>query len=354
MLKGLITSIFPPKRFARWSSCTLDGTCFDLSLHVDERERLALWRQRHDRCTLRSGSLSFTSRGLINQKEALLPPSLSLSPRHSRLPLPRRCVFVHHRALSSPPSSFGLHLHLALSLFLSYMYICVCIYIYIYLAHPLRDKSRKGVVGRPSHRVSAFLSRPCREKPLAPDAAYAENIAEVATHCPGVAVECSFADDGVISSYYTLWHRRGRPMKPKRMIPPLLPLSSSTPRCLASSSRALLFQSNYDFAISFPDHPLRLVDVVFRVPIVKLSLSLSSSSFSTRFLFIPFEISATESLLKWRGGNLFVERSSSALLHRECGQKKRGQKYTLDEARGYIFSTGNLRLENSRIILDYY
>lgn len=33
-----------------------------------------------------------------------------------------------------------------------------------------------------------------------------------------------------------------------------------------------------------------------------LSLSLSSSSFSTRFLFIPFEISATESLLKWRGG----------------------------------------------------
>lgn len=143
-------------------------------------------------------------------------------------------------------------------------------------------------------------------------------------------------------------------MKPKRMIPPLLPLSSSTPRCLASSSRALLFQSNYDFAISFPDHPLRLVDVVFRVPIVKLSLSLSSSSFSTRFLFIPFEISATESLLKWRGGNLFVERSSSALLHRECGQKKRGQKYTLDEARGYIFSTGNLRLENSRIILDYY
>lgn len=63
-------------------------------------------------------------------------------------------------------------------------------------------------------------------------------------------------------------------MKPKRMIPPLLPLSSSTPRCLASSSRALLFQSNYDFAISFPDHPLRLVDVVFRVPIVKLSLSL--------------------------------------------------------------------------------
>lgn len=40
-------------------------------------------------------------------------------------------------------------------------------------------------------------------------------------------------------------------MKPKRMIPPLLPLSSSTPRCLASSSRALLFQSNYDFAISF-------------------------------------------------------------------------------------------------------
>lgn len=91
-------------------------------------------------------------------------------------------------------------------------------------------------------------------------------------------------------------------MKPKRMIPPLLPLSSSTPRCLASSSRALLFQSNYDFAISFPDHPLRLVDVVFRVPIVKLFLSLSSSSFSTRFLFIPFEISATESLLKWRGG----------------------------------------------------
>lgn len=80
----------------------------------------------------------------------------------------------------------------------------VYIYIYIYLAHPLRDKSRKGVVGRPSHRVSAFLSRPCREKPLAPDAAYAENIAEVATHCPGVAVECSFADDGVISSYYTL------------------------------------------------------------------------------------------------------------------------------------------------------
>lgn len=142
MLKGLITSIFPPKRFARWSSCTLDGTCFDLSLHVDERERLALWRQRHDRCTLRSGSLSFTSRGLINQKEALLPPSLSLSPRHSRLPLPRRCVFVHHRALSSPPSSFGLHLHLALSLFLSYMYMRV--YIYISSSPSKRQVSKRG------------------------------------------------------------------------------------------------------------------------------------------------------------------------------------------------------------------
>ena len=144
-------------------------------------------------------------------------------------------------------------------------------------------------------------------------------------------------------------------MKPKRMIPPLLPLSSSTPRCLASSSRALLFQSNYDFAISFPDHPLRLVDVVFRVPIVKLSLSLSSSSFSTRFLFIPFEISATESLLKWRGGpKSLCRKIVECAVTSRVWTKKKGQKYTLDETRGYIFSTGNLRLENSRIILDYY
>lgn len=214
------------------------------------------------------------------------------------------------------------------------------VYTYIYLAHPLRDKSRKGVVGRPSHRVSAFLSRPCREKPLAPDAAYAENIAEVATHCPGVAVECSFADDGVISSYYTLWHRRGRPMKPKRMIPPLLPLSSSTPRCLASSSRALLFQSNYDFAISFPDHPLRFVDVVFRVPIVKLSLSLSSSSFSTRFLFIPFEISATESLLKWRGGPKSLCRKivECAVTSRVWTKKKGSEIYSRWGSRIYLFN----------------
>lgn len=46
MLKGLITSIFPPKRFARWSSCTLDGTCFDLSLryesYVEERRAAGL------------------------------------------------------------------------------------------------------------------------------------------------------------------------------------------------------------------------------------------------------------------------------------------------------------------------
>lgn len=214
------------------------------------------------------------------------------------------------------------------------------VYIYIYLAHPLRDKSRKGVVGRPSHRVSAFLSRPCREKPLAPDAAYAENIAEVATHCPGVAVECSFADDGVISSYYTLWHRRGRPMKPKRMIPPLFPLSSSTPRCLASSSRALLFQSNYDFAISFPDHPLRLVDVVFRVPIVKLSLSLSLLPLS-RLAFSLFLSKSARQRVCWNGEedrNLFVERSSSALLHRECGQKKGSEIYSRWGSRIYLFN----------------
>lgn len=46
VLKGLITSIFPPKRFARWSSCTLDGTCFDLSLryesYVEERRAAGL------------------------------------------------------------------------------------------------------------------------------------------------------------------------------------------------------------------------------------------------------------------------------------------------------------------------
>lgn len=201
MLKGLITSIFPPRRFARWSSCTLDGTCFDLSLHeIRRRERAAgLCGDSHTIGVLSSLWLAIFHVAGANQPKRSSSSSFfvfvtaPLAP-----PPPRRCVFVHHHPLSSPPSSFGLHLHLALSLFLSYVHT------YVYTAHPLRDRSRKRVVGRPSHPVSAFLSRPCREKPLAPDAAYAENIAEVATHCPGVAVECSFADDGVISSYYTL------------------------------------------------------------------------------------------------------------------------------------------------------
>lgn len=147
-----------------------------------------MWR--HDRCTLpASGSLSFTSRGLINQKEAPLP-SLSLSPR---LLVAFSFIPCHRHPLLSA------FIFILLFRFSSPACIHACMYVYIYI-HPLRDESGKGVVGR----VSAFLSRPCREKPLAPDAAYAENIAEVATHCPGVAVECSFADDGVISSYYTL------------------------------------------------------------------------------------------------------------------------------------------------------
>lgn len=138
-----------------------------------------MWR--HDRCTLpASGSLSFTSRGLINQKEAPLP-SLSLSPR---LLVAFSFIPCHRHPLLSA------FIFILLFRFSSPACIHACMYVYIYPPSKRRVWERGGGA---RIRVS-----------LAPDAAYAENIAEVATHCPGVAVECSFADDGVISSYYTL------------------------------------------------------------------------------------------------------------------------------------------------------
>ena len=220
-----------------------------VSLRERDGARLGFVTTRHDRCTppwlavfhvaganqpKRSSSSSFCLCRSISV------PGLAFSfvvPCHS----------LASPSSSSPSSLFFITLSLSLSLSLSHS-LC-------------RSEAsfQKGRRCAPPTRSRVSFAAVPREA-FASDAAYAENIAEVATHCPGVAVEYSFADDGVISSYYTLWHRRGRPMKPKRILPSARALSSSTPRCLASSCRA----------------PLR-IQLRFRSP-CSLSLSLSLSS----------------------------------------------------------------------------
>ena len=113
-------------------------------------------------------------------------------------------------------------------------------------------------------------------------------------------------------------------MKPKRIIP-LLPLSSSTPRCLASSSRALLFQSNYDFSL-------------FLSPIFPSSLTRGRQTFSTSsFLFLDSP-SLCYSLRNQRdrefGGSGWPKDRRVRCYIASVDKRKRGQKYTLDEARG--------------------
>jgi len=57
------------------------------------------------------------------------------------------------------------------------------------------------------------------EGELASDATYAEKFTKVPTYCPLVAVKYSFDDDEVISSYYTLWHRREWPVRERKRKP---------------------------------------------------------------------------------------------------------------------------------------
>jgi len=71
------------------------------------------------------------------------------------------------------------------------------------------------------------------EGELASDATYAEKFTKVPTYCPLVAVKYSFDDDEVISSYYTLWHRREWPVRERKRKP--FSLSSSPLFILAHS-----------------------------------------------------------------------------------------------------------------------
>lgn len=69
-------------------------------------------------------------------------------------------------------------------------------------------------------RFSSFsLCSVMSESRFASDATYAEKFTKVPTYCPLVAVECSFDDDEVISSYYTLWHRREWPVRERKRKP---------------------------------------------------------------------------------------------------------------------------------------
>lgn len=107
----------PPLRELRWG----------------EESGWSLWR--HDRCTLpASGSLSFTSRGLINQKEAPLP-SLSLSPR---LLVAFSFIPCHRHPLLSA------FIFILLFRFSSPACIHACMYVYIYPPSKRRVWERGG------------------------------------------------------------------------------------------------------------------------------------------------------------------------------------------------------------------
>ena len=291
VLKGLITAIFPSE--IRTMVIVHVGwylLWFIPPRYLYERETVrgwALW-QRVTIGVLLPGSLCSMSRGLINQKEALLPlfvfvalsACLALRFRSSSLVILSRLRLhlLRLRFFSSPSLSLSLSLSLSHSLCRS------------------EASFQKGRRCAPPTRSRVSFAAVPREA-FASDAAYAENIAEVATHCPGVAVEYSFADDGVISSYYTLWHRRGRPMKPKRILPSARALSSSTPRCLASSCRA----------------PLR-IQLRFRSPCsLSLFLSLSLSlSFSFSLFYSCIGRGGRSACLRW---NSLISPSSSCLLY---------------------------------------
>lgn len=114
-------------------------------------------------------------------------------------------------------------------------------------------------------------------------------------------------------------------MKPKRIIP-LLPLSSSTPRCLASSSRSARSSSN----------PITIFRYFF--PRSPSSSTRGRQTFSTSsFLFLDSP-SLCYSLRNQRdrefGGSGWPKDRRVRCYTASVDKRKRGQKYTLDETRG--------------------
>lgn len=165
--------MFFPWRFARWSSWLDDGTCFDLSpkrAHgfmrkeaVEEAAWLCGDKTRSHTVSLR---ISFSFLRLLSYCGSNQPNSRSLRSADCSFPLFSVTLRFSLPVLDSPllslvpyESSFPF-------------------FFYLYLLVP--------------------------EGEFAFDITYAKKFVKVPTYCPLVAVECSFDDDRIISSYYTL------------------------------------------------------------------------------------------------------------------------------------------------------